>query len=232
MIEPLRGVLLDARSEHSRFPSRRRQFVAVEQFEDGLDSSGSFGVVLAANALPPEQETLKFCERDRLNLGAQSVDRETMYPCQQPAIAPFEIGSASAEFPAQHEAFGFQRQQGRLYFLERQLEEFGQDRCGGRAGGLQPTPQQLAHGLGPIPMALRFRRWRNQVRLDGSLRINRLHHRQPFGGQPKTLAGRGPKPESARSFVYGQGIQEGDRVCGAAWTFVFSQKAQQQQRLV
>src|SRR5437879_3003082 len=78
LVEPLRRVLVHTRRQYFRFPRRRRQFVAIEQLQDRLDSIGSFNPVLRVHMLPGEQKTLKLRRRNRLYLGAQPVDGESM----------------------------------------------------------------------------------------------------------------------------------------------------------
>ena len=67
--------------------------------------------VIRRHALPGQQEAQEVARRDRLDLGAQALDRVVMNARQQPALAPFVRGGAGREAPAHGEAFGFERRQ-------------------------------------------------------------------------------------------------------------------------
>ena len=73
-------------------------------------------------ALPREKKTVKILRRDRLNFGAQPVDRESMNSRQQPAIAPLLLACIWTKFAAQNEAFCFESEQCGIDFGTRQTQ--------------------------------------------------------------------------------------------------------------
>jgi hypothetical protein len=62
-------------------------------------------------ALPRKEEPVKLLWRNRLDLGAQPVNRQPVNAREQPAIAPLLFSSARTESSAQDEPFGFQGEQ-------------------------------------------------------------------------------------------------------------------------
>src|SRR6185312_3938531 len=116
LIEPLRRVFLNARSEHGRFPRCGGRFVAIEQIKDSLNALGTLDFVLGRDMLPGEQEALKFRDRNGLNFRPQSIDGKSMNAREQPAIAPFGFLRVGVEFSAQHESLSFEREQSLFNF--------------------------------------------------------------------------------------------------------------------
>ena len=115
----MRRVVLDAQRQYIRFPGGRWQFVAVEQFQHRFQAVRPLSAVLRSNALPREEEALKFRDGYWLDFRAQAVDSQAVNASQQPAVAPFDLGCARMKFSTQNEAFGFQGEQGSIDFLLR-----------------------------------------------------------------------------------------------------------------
>src|SRR5437899_4966758 len=67
-------------------------------------------------SLPRKKKTIEIVNRDRLNLRAQSIDREPMNSRQQSAVTPFLLGGIGMKFAAQHKTFRFECEQRRVNF--------------------------------------------------------------------------------------------------------------------
>ena len=79
------------------------------------------------HTLPGEQEAQEVARGDRLDLGAQALDRVVMDAREQPPVAPFVGVAAGREAAAQGEAFDLQR------------DERGGDRRPARARAARPA---------------------------------------------------------------------------------------------
>src|SRR5215472_1065277 len=88
--------------------------------------------MLQIGALPSEQKAIKILNRDRLNLRAQSIDREPMNSRKQPAIAPFLFCRGRMKFSSQNKPFRFEGEERRINFGTQQSKYFrelaGRDR--------------------------------------------------------------------------------------------------------
>src|SRR6185369_7052478 len=122
-VQPFRRVVLHARSQDLRLPSASRELIPVQQLQNGLQTLGSFTVMVLVHSLPREQKTLKLSNRHGLNLRAQAIDREPMYSGQQSAVAPFEFRGARPKFAAQDEALTLESDQAALDFRGGHPEE-------------------------------------------------------------------------------------------------------------
>ena len=90
-----------------------RDFESVElrdEFAQTFDTADFF-----RDVLPREEEAHEVGGGNRLDLGAQAVQRVAMDACEQPAVAPFQF-SAILECPAENHAFGFEFDQRRVGF--------------------------------------------------------------------------------------------------------------------
>jgi len=105
-------------------------------------------------ALPREQEALEVGNRNRLNLGAQPMDRQPMYPRQQPSVAPFHLRDARMKSAAQNESLGFQGKQRSFNLGWRQLEKPGERIGSDRSDRFDPPANQFANGIWALPLAL------------------------------------------------------------------------------
>src|SRR5207247_1278366 len=110
--------------------------------------------MLGTGALPGEKETLEVGNRNRLNLGAQPMDRQPMYPRQQPSVAPFQLRGLRMKSTAQNESLGFQGQQRSFDLAWRQLEKPGERVGSNRSDRFDPPANQFANGIRPLPLAL------------------------------------------------------------------------------
>ena len=63
------------------------------------------------DALPAEEETQEIARGDRLDLGAQTLDRVVVDTSEQPALAPFIRDRSRREAAAHGEAFGLKRRE-------------------------------------------------------------------------------------------------------------------------
>src|SRR5262245_45579153 len=93
--------------------------------------------------LPGEKEALKISKRHRLNLGAKTVEGQTMDPRQQAAIAPFQFLSVGMKFSAQNKPLRLERQQRGLNLRRRHTVESRQRRGGGRTDHFHSSPHQF-----------------------------------------------------------------------------------------
>ena len=109
IVEPARLVLGDARRQDLGLPGAGRRLEAFELRDDHLDGIRPLHARVRRDALPAEQETQEVARGDRLDLGAQSLDRVVVDPGEQPALAPFVLGRVRREAPAHDEAFGLKR---------------------------------------------------------------------------------------------------------------------------
>src|SRR5260221_13067473 len=91
LVEPLRSVFLDAHRQHVRFPCPCGQLIAIQQFEHCFKSFWAFRSMFRIRPLPREQETLKLSDRHRLNLRAQTIERQAVNACEQSPLTPFEL---------------------------------------------------------------------------------------------------------------------------------------------
>ena len=72
--------------------------------------------MLRIRSLPGQQETLKLGDRNRLDLGAQLVDRQPVNPRQQSPVAPFDLRDARMKLASQNETLGLQSEKSALDF--------------------------------------------------------------------------------------------------------------------
>ena len=129
-VEPVRIVFVEPRGEHVALPGGGRDLVALELRDDRGEAFDAFGLRLARDALPFEQEAHEVRARHRLDLGAQRLDGVAMDARQQAAFAPFERGVALlhgfgrarlfGEAAAQHEAFALELDERDVDFGEAQ----------------------------------------------------------------------------------------------------------------
>ncbi len=73
-------------------PRAGGNFVAVELPDHRGESFGTLQLLLACDVLPVQEKTHEIGGADRLDLGAQAVERIAVNAREQPAVAPFEHG--------------------------------------------------------------------------------------------------------------------------------------------
>ena len=78
--------------------------------------------------LPAEQEAHEIRRTDRLDLGAQPVQRVAMDAGEQRPVAPFELGLAGREASAEHHAVRFEQQERGVRIRGRNAERTSQRR--------------------------------------------------------------------------------------------------------
>ena len=143
--------------------------------------------MLRIDPLPGEQEALEVRDGDRLNLRAETVDREPMNAREQPPLAPFQVGRSRMKLAAQNESFTFQGKQGGLDFWLGQMVELRESSRGGRADYFHAPAHQFPHGLVVFPLAFPLELRGGQRRFGRDARIDRLQHRQPLRRDPKRI---------------------------------------------
>ena len=109
VVEPARLVAGDARRQDLGLPGARRRLEALELGDDDLERIRPLHAGVGRDALPAQQEPQEIARGDRLDLGAQTLDRMPVDPGQQAALAPLVRGRRRGEAPAQREAFGLER---------------------------------------------------------------------------------------------------------------------------
>ncbi len=145
--------------------------------------------------MPREQEAHEVGRVDRLDLGAQPVQRVAVDARQQRAIAPLHLGQAGRvgrlgqvgifEVPAKHDALGLEREQRAVGIRGRNPEVAGEPRGRRRADERQPAAEKLDDGVIARPGPCRARRRRRDGRLQHCVRVDRQQFGQTFGGKPR-----------------------------------------------
>src|SRR5262249_8049758 len=74
-VQPFGVVIGHARRKHRRFPGSEWQLATIELFQNGLQAFQTFDLMFLVCAPPREKKAIEIVNRDRLNLGAQSIDR-------------------------------------------------------------------------------------------------------------------------------------------------------------
>src|SRR5450759_1232675 len=110
IVEPSRFVVLNAGRQNLGFPSSRWRLETLELLDNCLERLGSFHARVRRHLLPGEQKAEEIARRDRLDLGAQPLDRIVVNSCEQAAVAPFFFCNCRRrEAAAQGKAFRFER---------------------------------------------------------------------------------------------------------------------------
>ena len=151
-VEPRRIVVLEAGGQHGAFPGAGRQFDAVERRQHAAKAVDAGQVVRLGDAVPDEQKALEIGRRDRLDFGAQPVERVAMDARQQPAVAPFDIGRA-AEAAAQHDTFGLEGEERRVGVGPGDRHRRREGRRRGRSDHREPAANQLDDRVVACPLA-------------------------------------------------------------------------------
>ena len=121
IVEPGRLVAGEARRQDLALPGAGRRLEALELADDDFDRVRPRHARIGGDPLPVEQEAQEVARGDRLDLGAQALDRVVVDAGEQPALAPFvRVRRVRREPPAQGEAFGFERRERRRDVLARQ----------------------------------------------------------------------------------------------------------------
>ena len=89
IVEPARLVFRDARRQDLGLPGAGRRLEAFELRHDHLDGIGPLHARVGRDPLPAKQEAQEIARGDRLDLGAQTLDRVVVDAGEQPALAPF-----------------------------------------------------------------------------------------------------------------------------------------------
>ena len=137
MIQFLRTVIRDACRQHIVLPARRGELEALELLDCRRQAFDAAELILAGDMLPVEQEAQEVGGAHRLDLRAQAVQRVAMDACEEPPVAPFELGDARREASAQHSSLGLQCLQ--RHVAVRHIEPL----LGHRAEHFQPAGDQL-----------------------------------------------------------------------------------------
>ena len=93
--------------------------------------------------LPGEQETQEVARGDRLDLGAQTLDRVVVNAREQPPVAPLLGIGARGKPPAHGETFGLQRFERRVDLVRFQSQRSGEGDRRDRPQALEPSAQDL-----------------------------------------------------------------------------------------
>src|SRR5206468_9984717 len=93
---------------------------------------------------------------DRLDLGAQSIERVAMDAGQKPAGAPLGFRGSRGEPAAQDEPLGFEAQERRLELRYRQAAGGGEGASGHGSQTLETPADDLREGLGRVDVAGRL----------------------------------------------------------------------------
>ena len=110
-VEHRRVVTLDARRQDAAIPRIGGKLEAVELVDHGANAAEAGQLRRRLDVLPREQEPHEVRLRDRLDLGAEALQRGAMNPREQPAIAPLFFDPARRKPAAQHHAIGLEREQ-------------------------------------------------------------------------------------------------------------------------
>src|ERR1700730_9887194 len=108
IVKPGRLVINNARRQDLVLPRSGRRLEPFELADDGIDGVRPRHPRIGVNPLPAKEEAQKVARGDRLDFGAEAVDRVAVNPGEQPALAPFVFGRPRREASAQGEAFGLE----------------------------------------------------------------------------------------------------------------------------
>ena len=89
IVEPGRLVVGEARGQDLGLPGAGRRLEAFELPDHRVERVGPLHARIRRDALPGEQEAQEVARGDRLDLGAQALDRVAVDAREQPALAPF-----------------------------------------------------------------------------------------------------------------------------------------------
>src|SRR5207302_8165273 len=106
LVELLAAVTRDARRQHIVLPAGGGELVAFELLDDRREPFRALHLIVARDVLPVKEEAQEIGSADRLDLGAQPVERVAMDAREQPPVAPLELRYAGGEPPAQDAALG------------------------------------------------------------------------------------------------------------------------------
>ena len=109
IVEPARLVLGNARRQDLGLPGAGRRLEAFELRHDHFDGIRPLHARVGRDALPAAEEPQEIARGDRLDLGAQTLDRVVVDTSEQPALAPFVRNRSRREAAAHGEAFGLKR---------------------------------------------------------------------------------------------------------------------------
>src|SRR5439155_3804349 len=101
LVELLGPIVPDARRQHVVFPAGGRELEAFQLLDGRRQAFHALHLIFAGGVLPVEQEAQELGCADRLDLGAQLVERVAMDAGEQPAVAPLELGGTRREPAAQ-----------------------------------------------------------------------------------------------------------------------------------
>ena len=153
IIEPARLVLGEARRQDLGLPGAGRSLEAFELGDDHLERVRPLHARVRRDALPAEQEAQEVARGDRLDLGAQALDRVVVDPGEQPALAPFVRGRRRREAPAHDEAFGLKRRERGCDLVGLEPERRRERALRDRPQALEPAAQDLDQRLIARPVA-------------------------------------------------------------------------------
>ena len=152
VVEPARVIFGDAGRQDLGLPGAGRRREPFELAEHRGERVGALHAGLFGDPLPVEQEAQEVARGDRLDFGAQPVQRIAVNAGEEPALAPFfgvrtfDI-RAGCEAAAQREAFLLQRRQRTGDAGRRQPERLGKRCLAHRAEAFEPAAHDLDERL-------------------------------------------------------------------------------------
>ncbi len=169
-------------------PTDGRDVVALELSDRLQQAALALQLRARRDVLPAQQEAHEVLRGDRLDLGAQAVERVAVDARQQAAVAPLLVAVADAEAPAhRHAAFALQERQGRADRALRQARAVGKFAHGRWAEHLEVSADDRTPRLIFAGLAAQLRR-QVDPRPDGRPRVKALDQRQVLDGEPEALA--------------------------------------------
>ncbi|MGH8733353.1 MAG: hypothetical protein ACREVB_06695, partial [Burkholderiales bacterium] len=88
LVEPARLVSGKPRRQDLGLPGAGRRLESFELRDDGFQRLRSLHPRIVRHPLPGKEETQEVARRERLDLGAQALDRLVVIAGEQPALAP------------------------------------------------------------------------------------------------------------------------------------------------
>src|SRR3984893_17217618 len=103
IVKPGRLVINNACRQDLALPRPGRRLEPFELADDGIARARPRQPRTGVNSLPAKEEAQEVARGDRLDFGAQALDRVAVNPGEQPTLAPFVLGRSRREASAQGE---------------------------------------------------------------------------------------------------------------------------------